>query len=217
MLAGNYRRISYPHNSNFGYAACNPGITGCQTVIGNSVFTSGTCPSADQGCVTVPGFQLTQALNGLGQAYVPSFTAYENDVDARLGIKVANPHIYIGAAGLWKDYSYLGYPNINGVGFGLEKLPDLDQPFSLYGTVYYFPSVKGNYTYPTTTLLGSLSGSTIPFSYEILKYEVGGTVNFGKTGVFLDFGYGGERENMKENTPSAVSITHPYVGLGLHF
>ncbi len=32
---------------------------------------------------------------------------------------------------------------MNAVGFGLEKLPDLNQALSFFGSVWYYPNVKG--------------------------------------------------------------------------
>ena len=218
MLAGDWDTLSYVHNANLAPTVCAAGTAACNTVVGHdAIYQPGFCPSPDPGCVTVVGFQNIQALNGLGQAYVPAFKATESDFDGRLGIKVLDPRFYLGVAGFFKHYNYLGYPNIGGIGFGGEKLPDLDQPLSLYGSVYYFPSVSGNYTYPTSVYLGPLSGQVIKLSYSVLKYAVGGTLDLGSTPLFIDVGYGGERANGKTNAPSNVTITSPYAGLGLHF
>ncbi len=84
-------------------------------------------------------------IGGTGSTIVPSFTAHEDDVDGRLGIKVADPRLYIGASYLWRQNNY-GYPQINGVGFGAEKLPDLDQAITIYGSAYYYPSVQGTFS-----------------------------------------------------------------------
>ena len=74
-----------------------------------------------------------------------------------------NPRIYLGVGYLWQNTSY-GYPQQNGVGFGLEKLPDLDQPLSWYGSAYYYPTVKGSFTDATSGL-----GYTV--GYRVLKYQ----------------------------------------------
>ncbi len=166
----------------------------------------------------MPGYQGTEAFNGLGQAYVPLFTAQQQDFDIRLGIKIANPRIYIGVGGYWNNYRYLGYPRIAGAGFGLDKLPDFEGLFTFFGSAWYYPSVSGTYTYPNSVFLGPLSGSQIPFSYSVLKYDGGITLNFGKkTGIYFNAGYQGEKFNPKSNAPSQSSLTAPYVGLGFHF
>jgi len=130
---------------------------------------------------------------------------------------VANPRIYLAVGGLFRHYNYLGYPNLSAVGGGLEKLPDLDQPLSLYGSVYFFPNLKGTYTYPTSTYLGPLSGSTTVLSYNALLYDAGLTLNLGHTGLFLEGGYQGERLNARTNAPANVAVSEPYVGLGFKF
>ena len=220
MLEGNYRAFRYPHGANVPYGGCvvTAAGGGCNTVVGNDpIYQIGVCPAADEGCVTAVGYQLTQAFNGLGQAYVPGFEARESDFDAHLGWRVAEPRIYVGIGGFFKNYKYLAYPNLSGFGFGLQKLPDLNEPLSLYGSVWYYPSVSGKYTFPTSVLLGPLSAEQITLSYSWLTYEVGGTFNFGKTGAFLDAGFLGERARAKENAPTDTTITAPYVGLGYHF
>ena len=51
---------------------------------------------------------------------------------------------------------------------------------------------------------------------RLLKYQIGGTFNFGQSPLFLDFGYLGDRVFNKENTYNAVH-NGPYAGLGIHF
>jgi hypothetical protein len=220
MLEGDYRHYRYPHTAQQTVTACapgTPGLTGCGTVVGNAVYNTGNCPSTtDQGCVTVVGYQQIIAFNGLGQAYVPALTAQENEGDVRLGVKIFDPRVYLGAGYLTKTYNYLGVPRLSGVGAGLSKLPDLDQPFSLEGSVWYYPRISGNYTYPTTTLLGPLSGQTIPLSYAYWKYRAGGTLRLGSA-LFLDAGVAGERATARTNAPSSTTVNAPYVGLGIHF
>ena len=220
MLEGDYRHYQYAHTAQQIVGACapgTPGLTGCGTVVGNAVYQTGNCPSTtDQGCVTVVGFQQIIAFNGLGQAYVPALTAQENEGDIRLGIKLFDPRVYLGVGYLSKTYSYLGVPRLSGVGFGASKLPDLDRPFSLEGSAWYYPQVSGNYTYPTSPLLGPLSGQTIPLSYAYWKYRAGATVKLGSA-LFVDFGLAGERANARANAPSNTTVNAPYAGLGIHF
>lgn len=220
MLEGDYRHYRYPHTAQQTVNSCapgTPGLTGCGTVVGNQVYNTGNCPSTtDQGCVTVVGYKQIIAFNGLGQAYVPALTAQENDGDVRLGIKVFEPRVYLGAGYLSKTYDYLGVPRLSGAGVGVSKLPDLEQPFSLEGSVWYYPRISGNYTYPTTPLLGPLSGQTIPLSYAYWKYRAGATAKLGGT-LFVDFGLAGARATARTNAPSDTTVNSAYVGLGLHF
>jgi hypothetical protein len=220
MIEGDYRHYNYPHGAQQTVGICapgTPGLTGCGTVVGNALYQTGNCPSAtDQGCVTVVGFQQIIAFNGLGQAYVPALSAQENEGDVRLGVRIFDPRVYLGAGYLTKSYNYLGLPRLSGAGFGLTKLPDLDQPLSLEGSVWYYPRIAGNYTYPTSPLLGPLSGQSIPLSYTYWKYRAGATAKLGST-LFVDFGIAGERANARTNAPSNTTVNAPYAGLGIHF
>ena len=219
MLEGDYRHYQYPHTARQIVGACTPGVVGpgCGTVVGNQVYQTGICPSTtDQGCVTVVGFQNIIKFNGLGQAYVPALSAQENEGDVRLGVKIFDPRVYIGAGYLTKSYNYLGVPRLSGAGFGVTKLPDLDQAISVEGSAWYYPRISGNYTYPTTPLLGPLSAQTIPLSYAYWKYRAGATVRLGST-LFIDFGLAGERATARTNAPSDTTVNAPYAGVGIHF
>jgi hypothetical protein len=162
---------------------------------------NGTTPATDpsgQGYVTVIG--------GGSQVYVPGFTAKDTDFDGRFGLKVVDPRIYVGVGYITRQDNY-GYPHQQGFGFGIEKLPDLDQPFSVYGSIWYYPSVQANVS------LGQLA-------YRDVKYQVGATYTFGKPtgfGVFIDGGYLGETLRTKSLAPSDVSESGAYLGLGLKF
>jgi hypothetical protein len=206
MLEGDYRSYSYPHNS---------GITPAmfaQSFDGNPCPHSGlpaafTPAAGNQGCVTVIG--------AYGQVAVPSFTARDTDFDARLGLKIAEPRIYIGVGYLHREENY-GYPKQNGFGFGAEKLPDLDQPISVYGSIWYYPSISGNFTYPIGAP-PSLVGTTDKFQQRFLKYQIGGTLNLGNSGLFLDAGFLGDTIRGKNISPSDASHAGGYVGLGIKF
>ena len=189
MVEGDYRQFQYPHNTGaFGLGTpCNlPPPAGAQ---------------GDQGCVTTIG--------RTGQTFVPAFEAKNYDVDARLGLKVADPRIYIGVGYIWTSNNY-GYPKENGVGFGAEKLPDLNHPLSVEGNIYYYPSIKGSFTDPSTGVGYSLQ-------YNLLKYMAGLTYSIGKAGVYLEAGYLGESWNNKSNAPVNQTFNGPFAGLGIHF
>ncbi len=179
MLEGTFEQYQYPHN--------------CSTY---------APPVSSTDCNVT-------TIGQTGQVQVPAFTARDSDFDVRLGLKVADPRIYIGVGYIWRSNNY-GYPRETGFGFGAEKLPDLNQPFSLYGSVYYFPNMKGSYTDPGTGIGYSLA-------YNLLKYQIGGTVAFGKSPVFLDLGWMGNSGKNKTNAPSDFTMNGPYVGLGIKF
>jgi hypothetical protein len=183
MVEGDYRNYAYQHN--------------------------GTVPPDPSGYVNVIGYQLYPP--GTGSTFVPGFTARDTDIDGRLGFKVVDPRIYVGVGYLSRSENY-GYPRQGGVGFGIEKLPDLDQPFSVYGSVWYYPSVSANYTDPVF--------GTGQFAYRDLKYQVGATYTLGSFtgfGIFLDGGYLGDSLRSKSLAPSDSTHGGAYLGLGLKF
>jgi len=146
---------------------------------------------------------------GVGFNY-PSFTVRSHDFDGRFGLKVADPRIYVGVGYLFRS-SNEAYPSVRGLGFGIEKLPDLDQELSVYGSAYYYPSARSHDTYLDQ------AGFSDTIGYRVLKYAIGGTYSPKKGPVFLDFGWEGERGNVKENAISSYTTNGPFVGLGVHF
>jgi hypothetical protein len=182
---------------------------------------NGTARPGDPGFVTVIG--------GYGQTDLPAFIAKETDFDGRVGVRLAAPRIYIAAGYLHREDNY-GYPKQTGYGFGVEKLPDLDRTFSLYGSAYYFPDVSGNFTYPRDlytcplrpTLVcpaGSLYGTTATFADRILKYQLGVSVLLTGAkdpfGLFIDGGYLGDAIRAASLAPGNASHSGAYLGLGL--
>jgi hypothetical protein len=217
MIGGDLRQFRYVHPSNLGFTPCVAANGTCTTVVGSDTnYRGGPCPNADPGCVTVIGHSAYEAALGSGQAYVPNFTAFDRDDDARIGVKVLSPRIYLAASYLWRNPDYLGYPNQHGIGFGLDKLPDLDQPFSIYGSVYYYPSVSGTYTGPTSIYLGALSGAQFTLQYRVLKYEIGLAYSIRGTPLFIEAGFLGDSGSQKQNTPASFTHNAIDVGGGLH-
>ena len=206
MLEGDYRSWSYPHQSGIPAGAF---LVGDGNPCPHAGFPAALTPAAgDQGCVTVIG--------AYGQTAVPSFTARDTDFDGRLGLKIASPRIYIGVGYLHREENY-GYPKQNGFGFGAEKLPDLDQTLSVYGSIWYYPSISGNFTYPAGAIPASLTGTTDKFQQRFMKYQVGGTLSLGNSGLFLDAGFLGDSIKGKNISPSDASHAGGYVGLGIKF
>jgi hypothetical protein len=151
-------------------------------------------------------------IGGGAQTVVPGFTARDSDVDVRLGLRVLQPHVYIGVGYLWRSTNY-GYPNQNGVGLGLEKLPDLNLPLSFYGSIWYYPSVKGTIT--TGNTLGM--PTTFSLAYQLFKYQIGLNYVVGGSPVFVDVGWMGDGLSGGQNIPSKSSSQGPYAGLGIRF
>jgi len=179
-------KVSYNHN---------------QSVPGS--FPAGTpCfVPGDPGCVT--------AIGGKGQTFVNSFQASESNFEGKLGFRVYEPRFYIALADLSRTNNY-GYPAMNSVGIGLEKLPDLDHLISARGSFYYYPYLNGKYT--------DSFGNTFTLGYRTFTYDLGFTVTPSKTiPVFAEAGYRGENDNGRNDAPSNRRYNAFYGGLGLHF
>lgn len=217
LLEGDFHHLGYDHRAFATATGCLAGTFACNTVVGSDpIYRTGLCPSTDPGCVTVIGYSNVVAYNGLGQAYVPAFKAFEDSADIRFGLNVAKPRVYLGVGGFFERKQYLAYPSLSGVGVGAEKLPDLDRAISYYGNVWYYPNVSGTYTYPASTLLGPLSQSKIRLSYSTIKFALGATIGLGHGPFYIDLGYAGESMRAKSNAPSDTQVSSPFVGVGVH-
>jgi hypothetical protein len=166
--------------------------------------------------VTVIGYPAYERVVKKGQAYVPAFSATDRDATVRFGVRIALKSLYIAVSYLGRSFDYLGYPAQHGVGFGIDKLPDLDRPLSIYGSVHYYPSIAGRYAGPTSTLLGSLSGATFDWSYRVVRDELGAAYVFKRTPFFIEAGAFGDRGSGKVNAPADFQHDSFLVGAGLH-
>jgi Copper amine oxidase N-terminal domain len=184
MLEGDYKNWGYPHN-------CG---------VPESTATTANAPQC-----------FVTAIGSRFATYVPAFTATNRDIDARLGIKIFNPHVYVAVGYIWSSNNY-GYPNMNAVGGGLEKMPDFTHPFTYYGSIYYYPNVRGTYSNPAITT----GPTTFGIGYNVLKYQVGVQWAFVPS-VYLDAGWAGENWANKNNAPISQSFNGGYVGLGFYF
>ena len=147
-------------------------------------------------------------IGSRGSTYVPGFTAVNRDFDARLGFKIFNPHVYIAVGYLWSSTNY-GYPNMNAVGGGLEKLPDYSHPFTYYGSVYYYPNLRGTYV---TGANAVPPNESFGVGYNLLKYKVGVDWAF-IPAVAVDLGWAGENAANKNNFPISGTYNGAYAGL----
>lgn len=149
-------------------------------------------------------------VTGVGQqgtGFVPSFTGFDYDYDVRAGLKVTGPRIF-GAVSYLTRGSDLE-PREHGLGYGIEKLPDVDQNFSLHGNVFFYPNVSGQY---------SVNGAgSYGVSYREVRYLIGASIQPNHSPVFLDAGFLGDRSNVRTDAPIGFNHQGPYVGLGIHF
>jgi len=151
-------------------------------------------------------------------AFVPGFSGNDNDLTGDFGIRVMGgflPRVYF-IEGYMSDWTNYGYPRIGGLGYGLEKLPDLNNVFTFYGRYWYGEAIHGHYPQYS---VGSTVYPAGTLSYRVQKYNVGINWNLtgGKGPVFLDAGYQGEGWNGAINAPSGRLMFGPYAGLGIRF
>ncbi|GAC1390567.1 MAG: hypothetical protein NVSMB31_07640 [Vulcanimicrobiaceae bacterium] len=187
MVKVDIRHYGYPHNGVGGpVLACLPG-------------------SSDPSCVGVIG--------NTGATSVGAFQPGETDFDIRAGVRAFEPRLYLAVSYLQRTNTY-GYPRLTGLGIGLEKLPDVDQIFSAYGGLYYYPTVRGDYAVGS----GPLSATNIDLAYHVLRYDMGITLKPSMhSPLFLDAGYLGDRSRNANNAPSNITRNGPFVGVGLSF
>jgi hypothetical protein len=150
-----------------------------------------------------------------GSTFVPQFSPIDGDVSMRLGVKVANPRIYVAAAYMVTANDY-GYPRTHGLGYGVEKLPDLDRPLSFFASYYYYPENEGSFIDPT-------SGTNFLLQYRFQQYQAGITYSlpfakFGSTsGIFFEAGFMGNQSTNKQFLPINGHESGGFAGFGLHF
>jgi hypothetical protein len=154
-------------------------------------------------------------IGGLGQTSVPAFVGRDYSFDARLGLRILKPRIYLVGGYMARRNNY-GYPDENGAGVGLEKLPDLDRVFSFYGSAVYYFGVNGNYQ-SNALACGNPGGGGCTYSvgYDILKYDIGVSYTFPGFPLFIEAGFLGDRGWNHNAAPIGFSESGPYAGIGL--
>jgi hypothetical protein len=205
MISGRYDQINYPHNASGAYPTS--GSVASALIASGTPSNPGTlsCPApGDAGCVTTIG--------GNGSTWVGPFTPQTQTYEGHFGLRILEPRIYL-AAGYLERLNNFGYPNVSGVGGGIEKLPDLDKPISVGASAFYYPQLKGNYV--------DGLGNSYSLQYRALVYD--GSITFSLNGLekriplFLEVGYHGESDNNKQNAPINRNENGAYAGLGFKF
>ena len=131
-----YRSYSYQHSS-----------TG--TLANGITFA---CPAGNPGCVTPIGYQTYNSVFTPGPVnFINAFGAQDSTTQFGLGTKIAPyERYYLSVGGVLRGTNAPSYPTEGGMGFGLDKLPDVDRTLSFYGNFWIFFNVGGNYTGPAT-------------------------------------------------------------------
>ena len=153
-------------------------------------------------------------LGGGGGVFTPQFVGRDNDVDLDIGMRISQPRIYFieGYLWTWNDY---GYPAMRGIGYGFEKLPDLNQPLSVYGKLWYSSLIKGQYG---PIAIGKIAVPSGRLSYQVVKYSIGVDWNLPlppAVPIFLDAGLQGEVWTPLSGAPAGRNEWGPAVGLGV--
>jgi len=147
-----------------------------------------------------------------GVAFTPVFLGRQSSLDARLEYQIAAPRIYVGV-GYVHTANNFGYPQLNGLGAGIEKLPDLRSGLSFFGSAFYYPSARGNYTITNSASINA--GKTYRQQYQILKADIGLAYVPGHSPVYLYGGLTADRYTAKQNAPIGQTHDGPYIGLGV--
>ncbi len=145
---------------------------------------------------------MVPTIGNAGQTFVPSFYAHDVDWDARAGIGLQYPRIFL-VASYGQRHNNYGYPNLQGVGFGIEKLPDFNEKtISFFGSFLYYPQFG--------------AGTTI--QYGFYKYQAGVEyhVRESRVPLFVEAGYMGDYGYNKLNAPTNISDNGFFGGLGVH-
>lgn len=147
-----------------------------------------------------------------GVAFTPVFFGRQNSLDARVELRIAAPRVYIGAGWIHTTNNY-GYPNLNGFGVGLEKLPDLRPGISLYGSAFYYPGVTGTFTVNNPASINN--GVAYQQRYQIMKYDIGLALVIPHSPVYVHGGYAADVYATRQNAPVGQVHAGPYIGLGV--
>jgi hypothetical protein len=142
------------------------------------------------------------------QSFVPASNELDTEIAGHLGIKILEPRIYIAASYLDKRTS-ASIVHVTGYGAGIEKLPDYGAPIGVYFSAYYYPNLNGQID--ATTLTG-LQLQTL--RYRVLTYQLGFTIDPGKSPIFIDLGALGDRMTARGDAPANETHLAPYVGIG---
>jgi hypothetical protein len=177
------------------------------------------CPANDPGCVTPIGTKTFNSVLSPGPAnYLNAVSATDSTTQLSFGSKISRvERYYISAGYMIRSFNYLNYQTMSGLGFGLDKLPDVDRAVSVYGGFWVFFNVNGKYNAPSTAALGGFSGYPFTVAYRMFTYRLGATINIAKSPFFLDISGVGDREDVSSAAPSAAMHNVLQIGVGAKF
>ena len=177
-----------------------------------------TCPAGDPGCVTPIGYNTFSSLAPAPVNYLNAVNVSDSTTQIGLGSKISRVERYYLSAGyMIRSFNYLGYPSMSGLGFGLDKLPDVDRAVSVYGNFWVYFNVNGKYNAPASATLGGFSGYPFTVAYRVFAYRLGATINLPKTPLFFDIAVVGDRSDVSSAGPSSSVHGELLVGIGSKF
>lgn len=147
-----------------------------------------------------------------GSTLTPVFLGRQSSLDGRVEYQIADPRISVGVGYLHTSTNY-GYPRLNAVGAGIEKLPDFRPGINLFGSAFYYPTASGDYT--VTDAASSNVGKIYRQEYTIVKYDLGAALVWEHSPAYLYGGFNGDRYRAKQNAPVDQTHDGPYIGLGV--
>ena len=193
-FGGDFRDFAYTHDAAPYFAASVPQYVPCPI-------------NGYQGCVSTPG--------KTASVYVPKLDLSDTSYSANVGIGIAHKS-YLAASFLSANNnypnSYPDVPALHGFGFGVDRLPDLENSTSVYFSVFDYPQVSANYTSPAGLPGPSVSGK---IQENLFKYQVGFTAAFGSSGLFLDTGFLGDLIRGYGLSTGKAEHAGAYIGLGI--
>jgi hypothetical protein len=140
-------------------------------------------------------------VEGAPAVVVPSFFAHYTDWDARVGVGIPYPGVHL-VASYGERRNSFKQPNLQGFGFGIEKLPDFDHKnASFFGSYLWYPQFG--------------SGSSV--QYGMYKYSFGIEIHAPRIPVFVEFGVIGDYAYAKKFAPTYLSDSGVISGIGIHF
>jgi len=148
-------------------------------------------------------------------AQTPVFYARQSTLDLRAEAQVAAPLVYLGVGYIHTANNY-HYAQLNGAGFGIEKMPDIHAPLSFYGSAFYYPAASGT-SHVTNPSYASGTGPAYHQSYAIGKYDAGVLYKPVHAAEYFYAGYSADVYDAKEAAPIDQVHSGTYAGLGVKF
>jgi hypothetical protein len=145
---------------------------------------------------------LVTDVGGVSQTFRPTFAARDNSLEIRSGYALER-------GGPVLELAYLNAatnayrPSVNGLGVAVEVPPELDETFSAFGSLSYYPSLVGG-----------------GIAYSGTRYRIGGALSlapaFGHP-YYFELSLIGDRRTDRSSAPATASYSGVMLGIGYRF